>query len=118
MRIENRAYLDITERPANAGFEYAISAAAPVIGNVILHVRDGGKIVSIVPVPEGASAENRVKIDELYHRTDAETLQAVAEVASRAVLTIPIAKIFRLDEIGAAQRAVSSGVQGKVVLKH
>lgn len=110
--------LDITERPANAGFDYAISAAAPVAGNVILHMRDGGQIASIVPVPEGANAENRVKIDELYHRTDAETLQAVAEVASRGELSIPIARTFRLDEIGAAQGAVASGVQGKVVLKH
>lgn len=110
--------LDITETPSSAEFDYAISTAAPVAGNLILHVRDGGHVASIVPVPEGANGENRVKIDELYHRTDAATLRAVADVASRGVLTIPIAKTFRLDEIGAAQSAVAAGIQGKVVLKH
>ncbi|MBM7049261.1 NADP-dependent oxidoreductase [Rhizobium lusitanum] len=110
--------LDITQTPSTAKFDYAISAAAPVAGNLILHVRDGGHVASIVPVPEGANAENRVKIDELYHRTDAETLQAVAEVASRGELTIPIAKTFELDQIGEAQSAVAAGIQGKVLLKH
>ncbi len=32
--------------------------------------------------------------------------------------TIPIVKTFRLDHIGAAQSAVASGVQGKVVLTY
>lgn len=110
--------LDITQAPSRAEFDFAISAAAPVAGNLIQHVRDGGHIASIVAVPEGANAENRVKIDELYHRTDAETLQAVAEAASRGLLTIPIAKTFRLDDIAAAHNAVAAGIQGKVVIKH
>jgi NADPH:quinone reductase-like Zn-dependent oxidoreductase len=110
--------LDITKTPSRTEFDYAISAAAPVAGNLIRHVRDGGHIVSIVPVPEGANAELRLKIDEIYHRTDAETLKAVVDVASRGELTIPVAKAFRLDHIGEAQRAVATGVQGKVVLKH
>jgi NADPH:quinone reductase-like Zn-dependent oxidoreductase len=110
--------LDITEPAGNATVDYAISAAAPVAGNLIRHVRDGGHIASIVPVPEGANTDNRVTIHELYHRTDANTLEAVADAASRGVLTIPIAKVFQLNEIGAAQSAVAAGIQGKVVLKH
>jgi NADPH:quinone reductase-like Zn-dependent oxidoreductase len=110
--------LDITQTPSSAEFDYAISAAAPVAGNLIGHVRDGGHVASIVPVPEGANAEHRVKIDEIYHRTDVETLKAVVEVASRGELTIPVAKTFRLDQLGAAQSAVANGIQGKVVLKH
>ncbi|CAE6779431.1 L-threonine 3-dehydrogenase [Xanthomonas arboricola pv. corylina] len=110
--------LDITETPSSAEFDYAISAAAPVAGNLIRHVRNGGHITSIVPVPEGANADHRVRIDELYHRTDAEMLQAVVEVASRGELIIPIGRTFPLDQVGAAQSAVAAGVQGKVVLKH
>jgi NADPH:quinone reductase-like Zn-dependent oxidoreductase len=110
--------LDVTEPPAGATFDYAISAAAPVAGNLIRHVRDGGQVASIVPVPEGANADNRVTIHELYHRTDAGTLAAVADAASRGVLTIPVAKTFPLDQIGAAQNAVAAGADGKVVLKH
>ncbi|MGQ5354698.1 NADP-dependent oxidoreductase [Xanthomonas arboricola pv. corylina] len=110
--------LDITETPSSAEFDYAISAAAPVAGNLIRHVRNGGHITSIVPVPEGANADHRVRIDELYRRTDAEMLQAVVEVASRGELIIPIGRTFPLDQVGAAQSAVAAGVQGKVVLKH
>lgn len=70
--------LDITAPPADATFDYAISAAAPVALNLIRHVRDGGQVASIVPVPEGVNTGNRVRIHELYHRADACTLAAVA----------------------------------------
>lgn len=110
--------LDITAAPARATFDYAISAAAPVALNLMRHVRDGGQVASIVPVPEGANTGNRVRIHELYHRADAGTLAAVASAASRGVLIIPIAKTFRLEHIGAAQAAVAAGSPGKVVLKH
>ena len=110
--------LDIGLAPADAAFDYAISAAVPVAANLIGHVRDGGRVASIVPVPEGANAGNRVTIHELYHRADAATLAAVADAASRGILVVPVAKTFPLDEIGAAQKAVAAGIQGKVVLKH
>lgn len=110
--------LDITAPPAGATFDYAISAAAPAAMHLIQHVRDGGQVVSIVPVPEGANTGNRVRIQEIYHRADAATLEAVANAAARGALTIPIAKTFRLDQVGAAHAAVAAGSHGKVVLKH
>ncbi|WP_095203673.1 NADP-dependent oxidoreductase [Mesorhizobium carmichaelinearum] len=110
--------LDITQPPAAATFDYAISAAAPAASNLIRHVRDGGQIASIVPVPEDGNVRDRVTIYELYHRADAATLAAVADAASRGLLTIPVAKTFPLDQIGAAQNAVSAGAGGKVVLNH
>ncbi|RUM22149.1 NADP-dependent oxidoreductase [Rhizobium vallis] len=110
--------IDIGAPPTDATFDYAISAAAPVAANLIAHVRDGGQVASIVPVPEGANTGNRVTIHELYHRADASTLAAVADAASRGILIVPVAKTFRLDEIGAAQEAVAAGIPGKVVLKH
>lgn len=90
----------------------------PAVLNLIRHVRDGGQVASIVPVPDGANTGNRVRIHELYHRADAATLAAVASAASRGVLIIPIAKTFRLEHIGAAQAAVAAGSRSKVVLKH
>lgn len=110
--------VDITTSPESPGFDYAISAAAPVAENLIAHVRDGGQVASIVPVPEGAKTDNRVTIHELYHRTDAATLDAVLDAAVRGLLVIPISQTFTLEEIGAAQNAVAAGAQGKVVLKH
>ncbi|MDE2112446.1 MAG: NADP-dependent oxidoreductase [Alphaproteobacteria bacterium] len=110
--------LDITMPPTNATFDYAISTAGPVAGKLIGHVRTGGQIASIVPVPDGANAYNRVTIHELYHRTDATMLDAIMDVAARGLLVIPIARIFPLDQIAAAQEAVAAGAQGKIVLSH
>ena len=110
--------LDITVTPASPAFDFAISAAAPVAANLISHVRDGGQVASIVPVPEGANAGNRVTIHELYHRTDVATLDAVLDAAARGVLIIPIAQTLTLEQIGAAQNAVAAGARGKVILKH
>lgn len=110
--------VDITVSPAAATFDYAISAAAPVAEHLIGHVRDGGRVASIVPVPKDANADGRVMIHELYHRTDAATLDAVLDAAARGLLVIPIAEVFPLEQIGAAQSAVAAGAQGKVVLRH
>jgi NADPH:quinone reductase-like Zn-dependent oxidoreductase len=110
--------IDITEQPAEATFDFAISAAPAVAGNLIGRVRDGGQITSIVQVPEGANDDNRVTIHELRHRTDVDMLDAVLKAASEGTLVIPIAKTLTLSEIGLAQSAVATGVQGKVVLKH
>lgn len=110
--------IDITAPPAGATFDYAISASAPVALQLIRHVRDGGQVASIVPVPEGANTGNRVRIHEIYHRADAATLEAVANAAARGALVIPIAKTFRLEQVGAAHAAVAAGSRGKVVLKH
>ncbi|MGK8198518.1 NADP-dependent oxidoreductase [Burkholderia cepacia] len=110
--------LDITSQPTIQSFDFAISAAAPVAHNLIGHVRDGGQVASIVPVPPEANADNRVTIHELYHRTDAATLDSVLDAAARGLLVIPISRTFPLAQLGAAQDAVAAGTNGKVVLRH
>ncbi|MBV6853663.1 NADP-dependent oxidoreductase [Xanthomonas campestris pv. mirabilis] len=110
--------LDITAQVDAPAFDFAISAAAPVAGHLIAQVRDGGRVVSIVPVPEGANANGRVTIQEIYHRTDAATLDAVLEAAVRGELLVPIARTFTLEQLGDAQQAAAAGAQGKIVLTH
>lgn len=110
--------IDITESPTEATFDFAISTAPAVTGNLIAHVRDRGQIASIVQVPEQANANHRVTIHELIHRTDVTTLNAVLKAAAEGVLVIPIAKTLPLSEVAAAHSVVAGGVQGKVVLKH
>lgn len=110
--------IDITVAPISATFDHAISTVAPVAGKLIRHVRDGGQVASIVPLPEDANIGDGVTIHELYHRTDAATLDQILDVASRGLLVIPIARTFALDQVGAAQTAVAGGAQGKVVLRH
>jgi len=110
--------LDITVPAAERVFDFAISAATPVALNLIGHVRDGGRVASIVPVPEGANINNRLTIYELYHQTDAATLDAVLAAASQGHLIIPISQVFPLAQIGAAHDAMAAGASGKIVLKH
>jgi NADPH:quinone reductase-like Zn-dependent oxidoreductase len=109
--------LDITVPPTAPTFRLAISAAAPVAGNLIAHVKDGGQVASIVPVPENANPNQRVTLHQLRHRTDAPMLDAVLQAASRGLLVIPIERVYPLDQLGAAQNA-SIGARGKIVLKH
>ena len=110
--------VDIDEAPDAATFDYAISTVASAFATVVAHVRDGGHVVNIVQAPDTASVGDRVRVTQLYHHTDAETLAAVAEAAGRGELIIPVAKTFQLRDIGAAQEAVAAGVSGKVVVKH
>ncbi|MFW3175903.1 NADP-dependent oxidoreductase [Xanthomonas phaseoli] len=110
--------LDITAQVDAPAFDFGISAAAPVAGHLIAQVRDGGRVVSIVPVPEGANANDRVTIQEIYHRTDAATLDAVLDAAVRGELVVPIARTFTLEQLGDAQQAAAAGAQGKIVLTH
>jgi NADPH:quinone reductase-like Zn-dependent oxidoreductase len=110
--------LDITATPAEATFDFAISTAAAVALNLIRHVRDGGQVASIVPVPDDANPGDRVRVQALYHRTDGAMLHDVALAAAKGALVIPIAQTFPLAQVGAAQAAVAAGAPGKVVLKH
>lgn len=110
--------IDITVSPAAATFSHALSAAGPVAGNVVAHVRDGGRIFTTVRIPDGANPGNRVNILTGRHRTDARVLTDVANAAASGDLQIPIARTFPLEQLGAAHAAFVAGVQGKIVLLH
>lgn len=110
--------IDISVLPNAATFDFAISTVGPVAINVMHNVRDGGRVANIVPLPDGANIGDRVTVLQLYHRTDARTLAAVVDAASRGSLNIPVARTFPLEQIGAAHDAVAVGAQGKVVLLH
>jgi len=110
--------IDLAQEPAGPQYDKAISTAGPAVSHLIAHVRDGGTVVSIVPVPEGEDRAGAVTIQQLYHRTDAQTLADVATAAGEGRLVIPIARVYPLDELAAAEEAVAQGARGKVVLKH
>lgn len=110
--------LDITVEPTQATFNLGISAAAPVAAKLVAHIRDGGTIGSIVPVPDGVNTGNRVALRELYHRTDAASLQAVVEAAAHGNLTIPVAATFAFAEVNDAYAALVASPAGKIILEH
>jgi NADPH:quinone reductase-like Zn-dependent oxidoreductase len=109
--------LDITAPATTAGFDLAIHTAAPVTANVLAHMRKGGKVASIVRLPEGTAVSSGVTVIELFHRTDAAMLAEVAAAASRGALQIPVAQVFTLERLADAHRAVAAGVSGKVLVK-
>ena len=110
--------VDIDQVPSAPTFDYAISAAGPVAGNVIRHVRDGGTMSSSVQVPEGANEGARIKIVGIFAHDDAAMLQQVADAAGRGDLTIPVAQTFPLEQLGYAHRALAAGARGKILLRH
>lgn len=113
--------LDITVAPTTPSFDYAISTAAPVMQHVIDHVRKDGTVVNIVPeVPASMSehaASKQVRLVQVRHRTDAETLSAVAAAAASGALRIPVARVLSFAELGQAHRLVEEGAAGKVLIK-
>ena len=110
--------VDIDQAPSSPSFDYAISAAGPVAGNVIRHVRDGGTMSSAVQVPEGANEGARIKIVGIFAHDDAAMLQQVADAAGRGNLTIPVAQTFPLEQLGEAHEALAAGARGKILLRH
>ena len=113
--------IDITVAPTKPKFDFAISTAAPVIKNLIDHVRENGIVVNIVPdiasaVLEYADSRN-VRLVQVRHQTDAQILKAVVSAAARGLLQIPVAHVFSFSELGQAHRLVAAGAAGKVLIK-
>lgn len=109
--------VDISAPPAAASFDLAISAAAPVAARLLRHMREGGKVASIVRMPEGTVVPAGVTVLELFHRTDAAMLAEVAAAAASGALQIPVAQVYTLAQLADAHRAVAAGAAGKVLIK-
>jgi NADPH:quinone reductase-like Zn-dependent oxidoreductase len=110
--------VDVNTTPALPTFDFAISTAPAAAGNVLAFVKDGGKVASAVQTPAEANPGNRVEIIQAMGRNDPAVLQQVADAAGRGELTVPVARTFRLAELGAAHRALAAGPRGKIVLEH
>ncbi len=97
-----------------------VGAIDTVGGDVLLKamklVRDGGKIVTAVQVPEGANADKRVDLANFWAKDDTAILRQIAEAAGKGLLNIPIAKTLKLSEVGEGHRLLAAGhVGGKIV---
>ncbi|MBB4858635.1 NADPH:quinone reductase-like Zn-dependent oxidoreductase [Novosphingobium chloroacetimidivorans] len=110
--------IDLSDPADDPRFDRAIATAGSATSQLLGRVRDGGRVVSIVPVPEEDNAGGRVEVIQLYHQTDAETLAQVARDAAEGRLVIPIAATFPLEALAEAHAAVAAGARGKVVLRH
>lgn len=79
-------------------------------------LRDGGTVASTAFVPEGANADERVRLVNVMSGDDQAMLQKVADAAGRGLLRLPIARSFPLEELGAAYDCLATRPDGKIVI--
>jgi len=103
-----------------AGKASFVGAVDAVGGDVLLKaaalVRDGGKVITAVQVPEGANADKRVHLAQFFAKDDTATLKQIADAAAKGLLSIPIAKTLKLSQVGEGHKLLAAGqVGGKIV---
>ena len=103
-----------------AGKASFAGAVDTVGGDVVLHaaalVRNGGKVITAVQVPEGANADKRVDLQNFWAKDDTAMLKQIADAAGKGLLTIPIAKTLKLSQVGEGHKLLAAGqVGGKIV---
>ena len=112
--------VEVVAADATAGKASFAGAVDTVGGDVVLHaaalVRDGGKVITAVQVPEGANADKRVHLANFFAKDDTAMLKQIAEAAAKGLLTIPIAKTLKLSQVGEGHKLLAAGqVGGKIV---
>lgn len=86
------------------------SVGAPALGAV----RDGGKYVTVTELP---GPERGIDVFRSGGRMDGGALSTLADLASTGRLRTPVAKVFDLDEAGAAYKSFANrSGRGRIVL--
>ena len=98
-------------------FDYGVSTAGPVGGQLLALVRDGGTIAAAIPIPEEAKAARQVRVEVIMAHDDAAMLQAVADAVGRGDLVLPVERVMPLAEIAEAHRALAEGPRGKILIE-
>jgi NADPH:quinone reductase-like Zn-dependent oxidoreductase len=100
-----------------ASFAGAVdTVGGPVLLNAMDLVRDGGKVVTVLQVPDGANADNRVDLATIWTKDDTAMLQQLADAAAKGLLKIPVAKTLKLSQVAEGHRLIAAGqVGGKII---
>lgn len=88
----------------------------PTAARALKALKPGGVFGTVLGPPADA-AQHNVKVAHLQSAPDASRLYELADEVARGEFTIPIAKIFPLDQIQDAQRAAENHPSGKIVIK-
>ncbi len=112
--------IEVVAADAAVGKVSFAGAVDTVGGDVLLHaaalVRDGGKVITAVQVPEGANADKRVHLANFFAKDDTTMLKQIADAAGKGLLNIPIAKTLKLSQVGEGHKLLAAGqVGGKIV---
>jgi len=93
----------------------ADTVGGETIQRLIVKVRPGGVIGSVVGEPIGAK-ERGLVVRGLWAHTDSARLAELAQAVADGALVIPIAKRFPLSQARDAQELAENGAGGKVIL--
>ncbi len=88
----------------------------PTAARALKALKPGGVFGTVLGPPADA-AQHNVKVAHLQSAPDASRLYELADEVARGEFTIPIAKIFPLDQIQDAHRAAENHPSGKIVIK-
>ena len=88
----------------------------PTAARALKALKPGG-VFGTVLGPPADTAQHNVRVAHLQSAPDASRLYELADEVARGEFTIPIAKIFPLDQIQDAQRAAENHPSGKIVIK-
>jgi NADPH:quinone reductase-like Zn-dependent oxidoreductase len=97
-----------------------LDAIADTVGGettekLILRLKSGGRVGSVVGEPRGAK-ERGLTVRTMLTHPDPKRLAELARAAAEGKLVIPIAKRLPLERAGEAHKLAESGAGGKVVL--
>lgn len=94
----------------------ADTVGGATIAKLLPAIKPGGVLGSVLGEPKQAAGKN-IQVRAFMAQPDASRLYELAEDVARGEFTIPIAKVFRLDEARKAQETAEYGhPQGKVLL--
>lgn len=109
--------LAIGEAAEKRSFAAAVETVGGAIASAAIKlVRDGGALAAVAGLPEGANADQRIRIVNVFTTEDSAMLQKIADAAARGELTIPVAKTLPLSAVGEGHKLLAAGqAGGKVV---
>jgi NADPH:quinone reductase-like Zn-dependent oxidoreductase len=82
---------------------------------LVPYVKQGGTVGSVVGDVPGAK-ERGLKVNAFRAEPNAKQLQELAEAVAKERFRIPIAKRFKLEQIGEAHKAAEKGPGGKILI--
>jgi NADPH:quinone reductase-like Zn-dependent oxidoreductase len=107
----------VIDDSVKAKFDFAIdTVGGPVAALAIAATKDGGIVAGSAGFPEGAEADTRVKIVNVYSVDNAAMLQQIADAAGSGKLTLTVSKTFPLDQINQAFDLLATRPDGKIVI--
>lgn len=107
----------VIDGSVKAQFDHAVdTVGGPVAALAIGAVKDGGTVAGSAGFPEGANADGRVNIVNVYSVDNAAMLQQIADAAGRGELELTVSQSFPLDQINEAFDLLATRPDGKIVI--